>query len=256
MLTVCPDANGLAAYGPFDCRGGSPVWSLSGEERTSGWGAENEVHDPFRHWTRGICCAAVTPSGKSDLPATMALSEPGRGPDLGPRVNEIHRKRGRRSLWRTFGVVSALVCVFSTLAIAADDQFVFSDDRFSVKVNVRDMPLGEVLRRLLENTPADIRWEDPALEKQQTTGSYNGPVANVLRQVLCGINFMIAYRDKDTVARVIVLGRPGQTAAVAPGVLVPAANSPPPPAPPPPQQTTQPVAPAQVPNPPRRTHDM
>jgi hypothetical protein len=150
-----------------------------------------------------------------------------------------------------------LACVFSTLAIAADDQFVFSDDRFSVRVNVRDMPLGEVLRRLLENTPADIRWEDPALEKQQTTGSYNGPVASVVRQVLRGINFIIAYRDKDTVARVIVLGRPGQTAAGAPGVvLVPEANSSPPPAPPPPQQTTRPVAPGQVPNPPRRSHDM
>jgi hypothetical protein len=149
-----------------------------------------------------------------------------------------------------------LACVFSTLAIAADDQFVFSDDRFSVRVNVRDMPLGEVLRRLLENTPADIRWGDPALEKQQTTGSYNGPVANVVRQVLRGINFMIAYSDKDTVARVIVLGRPGQTAAFTPGMfLVPTENSRPPPATPPSPQTTRPAAPAPVPNP-RQPHDM
>jgi len=171
-------------------------------------------------------------------------------------VNEILRKRRRGSTWRTFVAASVLTCSFSTLAIATDDQFVFSDDRFSVRVEVHDMPLGEFLRRLLENTPADIRWGDPALEKQQTTGSYSGPVMNVVRQVLRGTNFMITYSNKSTVARVIVLGRPGQAAAVAPGmILVPAAKSPLPPAPSP-QQTTPPVAPAQVPNLPRRSHDM
>jgi len=30
----------------FDRRGGSLVWSVSGEERTSAWGAENDVLDP------------------------------------------------------------------------------------------------------------------------------------------------------------------------------------------------------------------
>jgi hypothetical protein len=68
----------------------------------------------------------------------------------------------------------ALVYAVSTLAIAADDQFVFSDDRSSVKVEVRDMPLGEVLHRLLDNIPAHTQWGDPALEKQPTTGKFSG----------------------------------------------------------------------------------
>src|SRR5215472_15340111 len=113
--------------------------------------------------------------------------------DLGPGVNETHGKRRQCGLWRTVGAVSALLCAVSTLAIAADDQFVFSDGRFNVRVNVRDMPLDEVLRRLLSDTPADVEWRDPALEKQPTTGSFGGPVADVLRQVLRGTNFMVAY---------------------------------------------------------------
>jgi len=198
-----------------------------------------------------------------------ALSASGWGLNLGPRVNELQRKRGQRSLCRTVTVtgISALVCAVCTLAIAADDQFVFSDDRFSVKVKVRDMPLGEVLRRLLDNTHADIQWRDPALEKEPTTGSFKGPIADVVRHVPRDTNFMLAFSGQGTVACVIVLGRPGQTAAVAPGVgLVPAGNSPSPLATPPPQQTAQPAAaapsvarptaPAHVPNPPRRSHDM
>jgi hypothetical protein len=185
------------------------------------------------------------------------LCPTGTGPDLGPHVNEICRQTRRRWLWRTFGAVGALACAFSTLAIA-DDQFVFSDDRFSVRVNVRGMPLGEVLRRLLENTPADIRWGDPALEKQPITGSFNGPIADVVRELLRGTNYIIAHsKSDDAVARVIVLGRSDQTAAFAPGMfLVPTENSPPPPATPPPPQTARPVAPAQVPNPRRRSRDM
>jgi hypothetical protein len=171
-------------------------------------------------------------------------------------VNETCRQIRRRWLWRTFGAVGALACAFSALAIAADDQFVFSDDRFSVRVNVRGMPLGEVLRRLLENTPADIRWGDPALEKQPITGSFNGHIVDVVRELLRGTNFIIAHSDgNDAVARVIILGRSGQTAAFTPGmVFVPTENSPPPPATPPPQ-TARPVAPAQVPNPRQRSHD-
>lgn len=158
---------------------------------------------------------------------------------------------------------SALVYAVSTLAIAADGQFVFSDDRSSVKVEVRDMPLGEVLRRLLDNIPAHIQWGDSALEKQPTTGKFSGPIADVVRQVLRGTDFMIAYSGKDTVARVIVLSKSGKTVAVGPGVVVV-------PAPPPhaatPQQTAQPAVPlpqtarpaepAYVPNPLRRSHDM
>ena len=68
------------------------------------------------------------------------------------------------------------------LASGANGQFVFSDDRLSVRVDVRDMPLGEILRHLLNNIPADIKWMDPALERQPTTGSFNGPIANVVRR--------------------------------------------------------------------------
>jgi hypothetical protein len=121
-------------------------------------------------------------------------------------MNEIHWKRRQRSLWCTVGAVGVLVCAVSSSAIAADDQFVFSDDRLSVRVEARDMPLGEILRRLLNNIPANIKWGDPALERQRTTGSFNGPIANVMRQVLRGTNFMVAYSDKGTVAHVIVLG--------------------------------------------------
>jgi hypothetical protein len=166
------------------------------------------------------------------------------------------------------GAVSALICLVSTLAIAADDQFVFSDDRSSVRVKVHDVPLGEVLRRLLDNTRADIQWRDPTLEARAVTGSFNGAIADVVRQLLRETNFMLAYSGKGTVARVIVLGKAGQTPAVALGVvLVPAGNSPPTPDSPPPQQTAQPAAPppqqmprpaapARAPNPPRRSHDM
>lgn len=87
-----------------------------------------------------------------------------------------------------------------------DGQFAFSDNRLSVRVDVRDMPLGEILRHLLNNIPADIKWMDPALERQPTTGSFNGPIANVVRQLLRGTNFMVAYSDKGAVTRVIVLG--------------------------------------------------
>jgi hypothetical protein len=118
------------------------------------------------------------------------------------------------------------------------------------------MPLGEVLHRLVEGSAADIVWEDATLKKQLTTGSYDGPVADVMRQVLLGTNFMIAYSGKHRVARVIVLGRSGQTALVAPGVVTaPAGNSPPPPTTPR-GQVAQPVAPAHVTNPARRSHDM
>ena len=82
----------------------------------------------------------------------------------------------------------------------------FGDDRLSVRVDVRDMPLGEILRHLLNNIPADIKWMDPALERQPTTGSFNGPIANVVRQLLRGTNFMVAYSNKGAVARVVVLG--------------------------------------------------
>ena len=92
------------------------------------------------------------------------------------------------------------------LASGANGQFVFSDDRLSVRVDVRDMPLGEILRHLLNNIPADIKWMDPALERQPTTGSFNGPIANVVRQLLRGTNFMVAYSNKGAVARVVVLG--------------------------------------------------
>jgi len=170
---------------------------------------------------------------------------------------EIHLERRQRNLWRTVGAVSALVCAVSSFAIGADDQFVFSDDRLSVRVEVHDMPVGEILRRLLNNTPADIKWRDPALEKQPITGSFSGPVADVVRQVLRGTSFVVAYSDKDAVARVIVLGNSGQIAAVTPGVvLVPAGNSPPPRTTPLQQLTVQPVAPARVPNPSRRSPDM
>jgi hypothetical protein len=125
---------------------------------------------------------------------------------------------------------------------------VFSDDRLSARVEVRGMPLGEVLRRLLNNAPADIQWKDPTLQEQPITGSFNGPIADVVRKLLHGTNFIIAHSDADgAVARVIVLGRSDQTAAFAPGmVLVP------PPATPPPPQTARPVAPAQIPKPPPR----
>jgi len=173
------------------------------------------------------------------------------------RVNEILGKRRQRCLRRAVGAVSALVCAVSSLAIAADDQFVFSGDRLSVKVEVRGMPLGEVLRRLLDNAPADIQWKDPALQKQPITGNFNGPIADVVRALLRGTNFIIAHSNSgDAVARVIVLGRSDQTAAFAPGMFMPTENSRPPPATPPPPQTARPAAPAQVPNPGRRSHDM
>lgn len=184
------------------------------------------------------------------LPILRCLVRDRTGPKFRPGVNEMHGKRQQRGLWRTVAAVSALFCAVSTLAIAADDQFVFSDDRLSVRVEVRGMPLGEVLRRLLDNAPADIQWKDPTLQKQPITGSLNGPIADVVRRLLRGTNFIIAHRDgNDAVARVIVLGRSDQTAAFAPGmVFVPTENSPPLPATPPPQ-TARPVAPAQVPNP-------
>jgi hypothetical protein len=73
--------------------------------------------------------------------------------------------------------------------------------------------------------------------------------------VLRGTNFMVAYSGNGKVARVIVLGKSGQTVSVAPGVtLVPAGPSPP--ATPPAQQTVQPATPARLPTPPRRSHDM
>lgn len=175
-------------------------------------------------------------------------------------VYEIRLGRRQRNLWRTVGAVSALVCAVSSFAIGADDQFVFSEDRLNVRVEVHDMPLGEILRRLLNNTPADIKWRDPTLEKQPTTGSFSGPIPDVVRQVLRGTNFIVAYGDKDAVARVIVIGNSGQTTAVVSSViLVPAGNSPPLRTTPPQQltvQTVQPVAPARIPNPSRRSGDM
>ena len=174
-------------------------------------------------------------------------------------MNEVHTKQRQRRLLRTVSAVSVLVCAFSNLAIAADDQFVFSDNRLNVRVEVRGMPLGEVLRRLLDNAPADIQWKDPTLQKQPITGSFNGPIADVVRRLLRGTNFIIVHSDgdgDDAVARVIVLGRSDQTAAFAPGmVFVPTENSPAPPATPLPQ-TARPVGPAQVPDPRRRSHDM
>jgi hypothetical protein len=155
---------------------------------------------------------------------------------------EIHLGRRQRNLWRTVGAVSALVCAVPSFAIGADGQFVFSNDRLSVRVEVHGMPLGEILRRLLNNTSTDIKWRDPALEKQPTTGSFSGPIADVVRQVLRGTNFIVAYSDKDAVARVIVIGNSGQTTAVVSrAVLVPVGNSPPPRTTPPQQLTVQTV---------------
>jgi hypothetical protein len=42
----------------FDRRGGSPVWSRSGEQRTWGCHRKSAVPDPFRHFGPLNCCCA------------------------------------------------------------------------------------------------------------------------------------------------------------------------------------------------------
>jgi hypothetical protein len=115
------------------------------------------------------------------------------------------------------GIIGVALCVATTLAIAADDQFVFSNDRSSVRVEVHNMPRGEFLRRLLDGSRTDIKWSDPALAKQAITGNFNGGIADVLRQVLQDVNYAITYSGKNTVAQVIVLGGSDSTTALAPG---------------------------------------
>lgn len=185
----------------------------------------------------------------------------------GQRVSERQNKRRQRWLWRAVGAVVAVACVVSNIATAADDTFAFSDDRTSVKMEVRGMPLDEVLHRLLHETPAEIQYLDQTLENKPITGSFNGPIADVVGQVLSGINFAVAYSSKNAVARVIVLGKNRPTAVVAPSVVVvPQRHNPSPPASAPPQQTAQPAIPltqqaaqpaglTHLPNPPRRSHD-
>ena len=121
-------------------------------------------------------------------------------------------------IWRAVSTIGVALCVATTLAIAADDKFVFSDDRSSVRVEVRDMPRSEFLHRLFEGSHTDIKWGDPALANQPITGNFNGSIADVLRQVLRGINYTIAYSGKNAVAHVIVLGGSDGTTALAPGV--------------------------------------
>ncbi len=183
------------------------------------------------------------------------------------RVNERQNKRRQRGLWGAVVAVTAVACAVSSLATAADDKFAFNADRTSVRMEVHGMPLDEVLHRLLHETPAQIQYRDPALEKKPITGSFNGPIADVVGQVLSGINFAVAYSGKNAVARVIVLGTNRPTAVVAPSVVVvphghdpsPPASAPPPqtaqPATPLPQQAAQPTGLTHLPNPPRRSHD-
>ena len=121
-------------------------------------------------------------------------------------------------IWRAVSTIGVALCVATTLAIAADDKFVFSDDRSSVRVEVHNMPRGEFLRRLLEGSRTEIKWSDSALAKQPITGNFNGGIADVLRQVLRGVNYAIAYSGKNTVVQVIVLGGSDSTTAFVPGV--------------------------------------
>lgn len=174
------------------------------------------------------------------------------------KATETHWSPGQRRFWRTVSAVGALVCAVSTPAKAADDQFVFSDDRSSVRVEVHDMPRGEVLRRLLDVARADVKSSNPWLEKS-ITGNFDGRIADVVRQVLRGTNFTIFYTGMDTIARVIVLGESGKDAAVAPTVyfvqrvgILPAT---PPPPPPPPQQATLAAAPTSYDGKAKQSHD-
>jgi hypothetical protein len=221
---------------------------------SAGLDTKNDLRGPFPTYTVQGCRPAHV-NGALFLAVT------------GQRVSERQNKRRQRWLWRAVGAATAVACAVSNLATAADDKFAFSDDRTSVKMEVRGMPLDEVLHRLLHETSAEIQYRDPTLENEPITGSFNGPIADVVGQVLSGINFAVAYSSKNAVARVIVLGKNRPTAVVAPSVVVvPQRRNPSLPASAPPQQTAQPAIPltqqaaqpaglTHLANPPRRSHD-
>lgn len=113
---------------------------------------------------------------------------------------------------------SALIFAALACNAVADSRFEFSADGRNVKLEVRDVPLRDVLRRLLDGTNVDVKWLDPAVGSEPITGDFSGRVTDVVRQLLRRTDFTIAYSGNDQLSRVIVLGASGSIAHAAPGV--------------------------------------
>ncbi|MEA2903262.1 MAG: hypothetical protein QOI12_649 [Alphaproteobacteria bacterium] len=115
-------------------------------------------------------------------------------------------------------VCGGLVSANLAFAVAQDSRFEIRQDDVNVALDVQNVPRREALQRLLANPGIEFKWLNPSVANELITGTFNGTLSGIARQLLAQTDFVLVYeRAAGTVriARVLIVGRAqsGQTAA-------------------------------------------
>lgn len=102
-------------------------------------------------------------------------------------------------------VVVPLVVALAVDAVPARAGMRVEGDASAVRIIADRAPISDVLNVL--RTRFNVRYETMIKLETVLTGTYSGPVEEVLPRVLTGFNYIIT--KKDGVFTVVVVGRPG-----------------------------------------------
>jgi hypothetical protein len=109
---------------------------------------------------------------------------------------------------------------------AEGDRLRVQGDPKAVRVDARQTTIADVLGGLA--TAFDIRYRSSIALNEARTGTYSGPLRQVISRVLDGYNYVIQYRDSKL--NIIIVGKVGEQAAAAPQAAAPPQAGDPPPA--------------------------
>jgi hypothetical protein len=123
-----------------------------------------------------------------------------------------------------FGLISAGMA----FAAVQDSRFEINRDDMNVALEVQNIPRREVLERIFADTEVAFKWLNPAFADELVSGTFNGTMPGIARQLLAQTDFALVYEragDESRIVQVLIVGR-AQAGQTAPGLAALAAALP------------------------------